>query len=52
MRPVLTYEIVRPAAWDVGNRSMRTGGWTIWNRDDYNAMVAEFDRLWPEPENK
>jgi len=44
----ITREIARAAAMDTGNRSMRQAGRTTWSREDYNAMVREFDRLWPE----
>jgi len=44
----ITREIARAAAMDAGDRSMRQAGRTTWNREDYNVMVREFDRLWPE----
>ena len=44
----ITREIARAAAMDTGDRSMRQAGRTVWGREDYNAMVMEFDRLWPE----
>lgn len=44
---VLTREIAWAASTDAGNRAMRHGGRTAWSREDYNAAVAEFDRLWP-----
>jgi len=47
----LTKETARAAATDAGNRSMRKAGRTIWNEDDYNAAVDEFDRLWPATED-
>lgn len=46
-RPVMTYELAHRAAWDAGNVSMRAAGRTKWNEDDWNAMCAEFERLWP-----
>ena len=44
----ITREIARAAAMDTGDRSMRQAGRTTWNREDYNAMIEEFNRLWPE----
>ena len=46
IRP-LTREIAWAASTDAGNRSMRSSGRETWSEDDYNAAVAEFDRLWP-----
>ena len=43
----LTPAIIRAAATDAGNRSMRKAGRTAWNEDDWNAAAAEFDRLTP-----
>jgi hypothetical protein len=40
-------ELVRAAAHDAGNRHMRKNGRGVWNEEDYNAAVAELDRLWP-----
>ena len=48
-RPMtMTYQIAMAAARDEGNRHMRKHGRTVWNEDDWNAMCAEFNRLWPE----
>ena len=44
----ITREIARAAAMDAGDRPMHQAGRTAWNREDYNAMVREFDRLWPK----
>jgi len=44
----ITREIARAAAMDAGDRSMRQAGRTAWSGEDYNVMVMEFDRLWPE----
>ena len=44
----ITREIARAAAMDTGDHSMRQAGRTVWNREDYNAMIGEFNRLWPE----
>ncbi len=41
----LTPAIIRTAATDAGNRSMRKGNRTAWNEDDYDAACAEFERL-------
>lgn len=41
----MSRQIAWAAATDAGNRSMREHGRTAWNEDDYNAAVAEFDRL-------
>ena len=43
----LTRELAFAAAWDAGNRHAKANGRTVWTADDYNAAVAEFDRLWP-----
>ena len=44
----ITREIARAAAMDAGDHSMRHAGRTVWSREDYNAMIGEFNRLWPE----
>jgi hypothetical protein len=44
-RTRMTYGIAMAAASDAGNRSMRTAGRSKWAVEDWNAMVAEFDRL-------
>jgi hypothetical protein len=48
----LTRKIAWATATDAGNRSMRAGEREHWNEDDYNAAVAEFERLWPQEENE
>jgi hypothetical protein len=45
-----TYEIAMAAARDAANRNMRKASRLVWNEDDYNVMVSEFNRLMPEPE--
>lgn len=40
-----TATMIRAAAQDAGNRSMRAAGRTAWNDDDWNAACAEFERL-------
>lgn len=45
-RMKMTRELAHAASMDAGNRSMRKAGRTVWNEADYNASVAEFDRLW------
>lgn len=47
--PPQTSDIVHAAAWDAGNRSMRKGGRFIWNELDWNAALAELDRLRSAP---
>lgn len=47
MRITMTYGLAMAAAKDAANRSMRKAGRTKWNEDDWNAMCAEFERLWP-----
>ena len=47
-RPILTRALAHAAAQDAGNASQRAAGRATWSRDDYNAAVAAFDRLWPE----
>lgn len=44
-KPTLTYKLAMAAARDVADRRMRSQGRKKWNRDDYNAMCAEFERL-------
>jgi hypothetical protein len=39
---------VRSKATDAGNRSMRRAGRTVWDVEDYNAAVAEYNRLMDE----
>jgi hypothetical protein len=46
----LTEDLARAAAQDAGNRSMRAGGRTKWNHEDFNVAVEEFNRLWPVAE--
>jgi hypothetical protein len=46
-RPVLTRELAHAGSKDAGNRSMRAGGRTAWNEEDYDVAVAEFNRMWP-----
>ena len=41
----LTPEVVRSAATDAGNRSMRAAGRTTWSEEDYRAATAEYNRL-------
>jgi hypothetical protein len=43
----MTRQLAHAAATDHANRRMRAGGRTAWDVDDYNAAVAEFNRLWP-----
>ncbi len=46
----LTPDVVKSAATDAGNRSMRAAGRKAWNEDDYKAATAEYTRLNPSPE--
>ncbi len=46
-KPILTHDLAWAAAQDAANRSMRAGNRTVWNVDDYNAAVREYNRLWP-----
>lgn len=48
MKLTMTPQIARAAAWDAANRNMRKNGRKVWNEEDYNVAVAEYDRLWPE----
>lgn len=34
---------------DAGNRSMKAGGRTEWNENDWNAAALAFDRAWDVP---
>jgi len=47
-RIVMTREIAYAIGTDAGNRSMRAGGRTAWNVDDYNASVDAFCKAWPD----
>jgi hypothetical protein len=38
-------DMVRNAALDAGNRSMRNGGRAAWNADDFDAATGELARL-------
>lgn len=46
--PTMTYELAMAASRDAGDRHMRQHGPTKWNRDDWNAAVEEFNRLFPK----
>lgn len=46
----ITQALINSAATDAGNRSMRSAGRSKWNDEDYNAAVAEHERLCPSPE--
>lgn len=41
----LTPAMIRAAAQDAGNRSMRAAGRSKWSKVDWNAAAAEFARL-------
>jgi hypothetical protein len=41
----MTDKIVRAASQDAGDRSMKKGGRTKWNEDDWNAASAEYTKL-------
>lgn len=43
----MTYELAMAMAADHANRQMRKACRTVWNVDDYNAMVEQFNKLWP-----
>jgi hypothetical protein len=45
MRPLTDRQLAYSAATDAGNHSMRAGGRTVWAAKDYNAAVAELERL-------
>lgn len=45
----LTEDLIRAAAQDAGNRSMRAGKRSKWNRDDFDAAVREYERLTAQP---
>lgn len=44
-RVVVDMAIARAAGRDAGNLSMREGGRTAWNEDDWAAACETFDRL-------
>ena len=41
----LTPALIRAAATDAGNRSMRAAGRAVWAAEDNDAACAEFERL-------
>lgn len=41
----LTPQIIRAAAQDAGNLSMKAAGRTEWNEDDWNEASAKFAEL-------
>jgi len=41
----MTVRIARAAGWDAGNRSMRAGGRTAWNEDDWNVACEVFETM-------
>lgn len=43
----MTYELAHAAATDAGNRHMMAAGRFCWDASDYDACMAEFNRLWP-----
>ncbi len=45
------HEVASSAGKDVATRRMRKAGRTKWSREDYNAAVAEYNRVHPEPSN-
>ena len=48
-KPKMTEALARAVGADEANRLMRAAGRTSWSEEDYNAAVAEFNRLWPDP---
>lgn len=50
-RVLMTYELAQAAAKDHANRHAKAAGRTRWNEDDYNALCAEFDKLYPLEEH-
>src|ERR1039457_3907629 len=48
-KPKMTEALARAAGADAANRQMRKAARTSWSEEDYNAAVAEFNRLWPDP---
>jgi hypothetical protein len=45
-RPVrMTVRIARAAGWDAGNRSMKAGGRTAWNEEDWNVACEVFETM-------
>jgi len=51
MKIRMTYDLAMAAARDAGDRHMCEADRTKWNQADYNAMVREFNRLWPSGTN-
>jgi len=47
-----TYKEAMAAGQDAGNRSMKAGGRTEWNEDDWNAAQAVVQRLYGDGTNK
>jgi hypothetical protein len=46
-RQALTIEMAHAAGEDAANRNMRAANRKVWNEEDYNIAVEEFDRLLP-----
>ena len=44
-----SHELAYSCALDLANRRTRADGQEKWNREDYNAAVAEYHRLNPCP---
>jgi hypothetical protein len=47
----LTEPLARAAAKDAANRNMRKARRKVWNVDDWDVAVREFNRLCPENSN-
>ena len=45
-------ELAKAAGWDAGQVSADKAGRKAWSRADYNAAVAEYNRIHPCPEAK
>jgi hypothetical protein len=43
----MTRELAYAASVDAGNRAMHQGKRHAWSTEDYDEVIREFERLWP-----
>lgn len=39
------YDAAHAAAWNIGDRHAAAAGRTVWNEDDYDAVVEAFEAI-------
>ncbi len=44
----MTRELAYAASLDAGNRAMNAGNRKAWSEQDYDVVIREFRRLWPD----